>query len=101
MQQQQHCRGHVRLLAQLHHDIKKIHRIIFEGWLIQFLCADIRFLFNLKNSDCKYFAFNNYESVKINKDIPTGQHRKINVLNKPFNFETPNFKILELLNSRI
>ena len=58
-----------------------------------------KILFNLKNSDCKYFAFNNYESVKINKDIPTGQHRKINVLNKPFNFEMPYFKILELKNN--
>ena len=37
--------------------------------------------------------------MKINKDIPAGQHRKINVLNKPFNFETPNFKILELKNN--
>ncbi len=58
-----------------------------------------KILFNLKNSNCKYFAFNNYESVTVNKDIPTGQHRKINIIKKPFNFDTPNFKILELKNN--
>lgn len=57
-----------------------------------------KILINLKHSKCKYFAFNNYESVEINKEISTGQHRKINILKEPFNFEEPNFKILEIKN---
>ena len=57
-----------------------------------------KILNNLKNSKCKYFAFNNYEGIEINKEISTGQHRKINILKKPFNFEKPNFKILEIKN---
>ena len=55
-------------------------------------------LVNLKESNCKYFAFNNYEGIKINKEISTGQHRKTNILNEPFNLEQPYFKILELKN---
>jgi len=57
-----------------------------------------KILINLKNSKCKFFAFNNYEGVILNKDISTGQHRKINVLEKPFNFNEPYHKILELKN---
>ena len=53
---------------------------------------------NLKNSNCKYFAFNNYESVNINKEISTGQHRKINLLKDPFNFDLPYHKIQEVNN---
>ena len=57
-----------------------------------------KILTNLKNSKCKYFAFNNYEGINLNIDIPTGQHRKINVLEKPFNLNEPYHKILELKN---
>ena len=57
-----------------------------------------KILNNLKNSKCKFFAFNNYEGVKLNKDIATGQHRKINVLEEPFNLNEPHHKILELKN---
>jgi len=57
-----------------------------------------KILINLKNSKCKFFAFNNYEGVNLNKDIATGQHRKINVLEKPFNLNEPYHKILELKN---
>ena len=53
---------------------------------------------NLKNSNCKYFAFNNYESVNINKEISTGQHRKINILKDPFNLDLPYYKIQEINN---
>jgi hypothetical protein len=51
---------------------------------------------NLKNSNCKYFAFNNYESININKEVSTGQHRKINLLKDPFNFDLPYHKINEV-----
>ena len=57
-----------------------------------------KILINLKNSNCKYFAFNNYESVYLNKEISTGQHRKVNVMIKPFNFDTPHFMIQEIIN---
>ncbi len=60
-----------------------------------------KILLNLKNSSCKYFAFNNYESVDNNKEIVTGQHRKINLLKKPFNLEKPFFKIQEINNENV
>ena len=53
---------------------------------------------NLKKSNCKYFAFNNYEHIKINREISTGQHRKINLIEKPFNLEKPFFKFQEIKN---
>ena len=57
-----------------------------------------KILINLKNSNCKYFAFNNYESIVENKEIPTGQHRKINLLKEPFNLVKPFYKIQEINN---
>ena len=60
-----------------------------------------KILKNLKNSSCKYYAFNNYESIYLNKEISTGQHRKVNLLKEPFNLETPNYKIHELNNNNI
>ena len=57
-----------------------------------------KILDNLKKSNCKYFAFNNYENIKNNKEILTGQHRKINLLKEPFNLPKPYFKVLEIKN---
>lgn len=53
---------------------------------------------NLRKSNCKFYAFNSYESVKINKEISTGQHRKINLMEKPFSFDQPFSKIQEVKN---
>ena len=55
-------------------------------------------LINLKNSNCRYFAFNNYENLNINEEISTGQHRKINLLKEPFNLGIPFYKIQEINN---
>ncbi len=55
-------------------------------------------LSNLKKSNCRFYSFNNYEDIKLNKEISTGQHRKINLLKKPFNLEIPNYKIQEINN---
>ena len=55
-------------------------------------------MINLKNSNCRYFAFNNYEDINLNKEISTGQHRKINLLKDPFNFDLPYHKIQEVNN---
>tara|TARA_B100000900_G_scaffold115545_1_gene97140 strand:+ start:496 stop:1140 length:645 start_codon:yes stop_codon:yes gene_type:complete len=57
-----------------------------------------KILTNLKNSNCRFFAFNNYESANINKEISIGQHRKINILKDPFNLGLPYFKIQEINN---
>ncbi len=57
-----------------------------------------KILIDLKASNCKFFAFNNYEGIELNKEISTGQHRKMNILIEPFNFEKPDFKILEIKN---
>ena len=56
-------------------------------------------LTNLKNSNCKYFAFNNYENISTNKEISTGQHRKTNLLKEPFNLSKPFYKIQEINNA--
>ncbi len=53
---------------------------------------------NLKKSNCKFYAFNNYEGIKINKEISTGEHRKINLMEKPFSLEQPFSKIQEVKN---
>ena len=53
---------------------------------------------NLRKSNCKFYAFNSYESVKINKEISTGQHRIINLMEKPFSCEEPFSKIQEVKN---
>ena len=53
---------------------------------------------NLRKSNCKFYAFNSYENVKINKEISTGQHRKINLMEKPFSFDQPFSKIQEVKN---
>tara|TARA_A100001015_G_scaffold185967_1_gene206907 strand:+ start:86 stop:829 length:744 start_codon:yes stop_codon:yes gene_type:complete len=60
-----------------------------------------KILTTLKNSNCKYFAFNNYERVNLNKEITTGQHRKINLLKDPFNLDSPNYKIQEINNKSL
>ena len=57
-----------------------------------------KILKNLKNSNCRFFAFNNYESANINKEISIGQHRKINLLKDPFNLGLPYYKIQEINN---
>ena len=57
-----------------------------------------KILNNLIKSNCKFYAFNSYESVKINKEISTGQHRKINLMEKPFSFDQPFSKIQEVKN---
>lgn len=55
-----------------------------------------KILNNLRNSNCKYFAFNSYEKCNSNKEISTGQHRQINLLIEPFNLSEPFFKIKEI-----
>jgi hypothetical protein len=58
-------------------------------------------LFNLKNSNCKFFALNSYENNPINKEISTGKHRKINLLKEPFNLGAPFSKIQEFNNQKL
>ena len=60
-----------------------------------------KIIINLKKSNCKYFAFNNYESISLNKEIVTGQHRKINLLKDPFCLDEPYFKIQEINNENL
>ena len=60
-----------------------------------------KILINLKKSNSKFFAFNNYENVEFNKEIATGQHRKINLRIAPFNLGEPFFKIQETNNQNI
>lgn len=54
-----------------------------------------KILKNLRESSCKYYCFNSYEDTLTNKDINTGQHRKLNFVKEPFFLPTPFNKILE------
>ena len=47
-----------------------------------------KILFNIKEMDVKYFAFENYE-ISNNIDVTTGKHRKINLKLNPFNLPKP------------
>ena len=60
----------------VHLPIKKIENLIFA----------------LKDSPVKFFAINSYNSININKEILIGQHRKINLLENPFNLGEPYYK---------
>jgi 2-polyprenyl-3-methyl-5-hydroxy-6-metoxy-1,4-benzoquinol methylase len=46
---------------------------------------------NIKEMNIKYLAFTNYNN-KINSDVIIGRHRKINMLNEPFNMKEPIYK---------
>ena len=41
----------------------------------------------IKNSKIKFFACSNYNEEAFNNDVVVGQHRKINLSNKPFNLK--------------
>ena len=48
----------------------------------------IQIIENLKNMNIKYILLNSYDNEK-NNDVVIGQHRKINLLIKPFNLKKP------------
>ena len=50
----------------------------------------IKILKNLKNINIKYVALNSY-SIRLNKDVTIGQHRKVNLLIEPYNLPNPIF----------
>jgi hypothetical protein len=60
-----------------------------------------KILNNIKKSKCKYFAFNSYEKVDLNKEISIGQHRKLNFLKDPFNLGVPFYKFQEINNQNL
>ena len=80
-----------------YNDFDNYDFILMRDFFIHLPISNIKkILTNLKNSSCKYFAFNNYESASLNKDITTGQHRKINLLKDPFFLNLPYYKIHEV-----
>lgn len=52
-------------------------------------------ILNFKKSNSKYLLVTNYEFNGENKNIITGQFRKINLLQTPFNFPKPIDKIVD------
>ena len=54
---------------------------------------------NLKDFDFKYLAVNCY-SNEINKDVATGQHRKVNLLIPPFNLPKPIYSFKDYENDK-
>ena len=63
--------------------------VLMRDFFIHTNNSDIRqILFNLKEMNIKYFAFENYEILK-NKDVTTGKHRKVNLKIHPFRLGEP------------
>tara|TARA_B100000965_G_C19577000_1_gene751764 strand:- start:1003 stop:1722 length:720 start_codon:yes stop_codon:yes gene_type:complete len=57
----------------------------------------LQILKNLREMNIKYFAFENY-NISKNKDVTTGNHRKVNLKLEPFNLGEPiySFKDYEI-----
>ena len=68
----------------LNHDF-----IIVRDFLIHIKNADIlKLIKKIKESNCKYFAVNNYPDIKLNKEIKGyGYYRYVNVEVPPFNLK--------------
>ena len=60
--------------------------------------ATVKYLDTILNKQYLIPANKNYENIEINKEISTGQHRKINLLKEPFNLDVPFYKIQEINN---
>jgi hypothetical protein len=85
-----------------YNDFDNFDFILMRDFFIHMTISQIKkILNNLKKSNCRYFAFNNYESVNLNKEISTGQHRKINLIKDPFNLDFPFYKIQEINNKNL
>jgi len=59
----------------------------------------IKIITNLKDFDFKYLAVNCY-SNENNKDVVTGQHRKVNLLIPPFNLPKPIYSFKDYENDK-
>lgn len=60
--------------------------LILRDFIIHLPINNILKLINIiKQSPIKYFGINSYSSIKENKEILIGQHRKVNLFIKPFN----------------
>jgi hypothetical protein len=59
----------------------------------------IKILKNLKNMNIKYVALNNY-SIRLNKDVIIGQHRKVNLLIGLYNLPQPLFSFNDYENDK-
>ena len=82
------CRDIVEFFPKRQFDL-----ILIRDLFIHLKNSDItKILNNLKSIDFKYLAVNS-NTIEINKDVNIGQHRKINLLIKPFNLKEPMFSI--------
>ena len=68
---------------------KSFDLIIIRDLFIHIDNSDILEILNkIKNIDFKFIALNSYDN-KINTNVIIGKHRKINLLNHPFNLKKP------------
>ena len=86
--------NHIEFLAEDIVDFKtdeKYDLVLIRDLFIHIKNLDIKKIINnLKKMQIKYIALNNYEKIQ-NKDVVVGQHRKVNILNEPFNLPKPIF----------
>lgn len=62
--------------------------LILRDFIIHLPINNILKLINIiKQSPVKYFGINSYSSIKENKEILIGQHRKVNLFIDPFDFK--------------
>ena len=59
----------------------------------------VKIIENIKKMDVKYIALNSY-NIEKNKDVTIGQHRKVNLLIKPFNLNKPIYSFKDYENDK-
>tara|TARA_Y100000389_G_scaffold200737_1_gene241822 strand:- start:45 stop:761 length:717 start_codon:yes stop_codon:yes gene_type:complete len=79
---------------------KKFDLIVIRDLFIHIKNSDIsRIIQNIKKMNFNFIALNSYTNEK-NKDVITGQHRKVNLLIEPFNLKKPNYHFKDYENDK-
>ena len=79
---------------------KSFDLIIIRDLFIHIDNSDILEILNkIKNIDFKFIALNSYDN-KINTNVIIGKHRKINLLNHPFNLKKPFYSFKDYENDK-
>ena len=79
---------------------KKFDLILIRDLFLHIKNSDIiKIINNLRSMNIKYVALNSYNNNE-NKEVITGQHRKVNLLIKPFNLKKPIYSFKDYENDK-
>ena len=79
---------------------KKFDLVLIRDLFLHIKNSDIiKIINNLKSMNVKYIALNSYDN-KENIDVNIGQHRKVNLLIKPFNLKKPIYSFKDYENDK-